>query len=148
MENTEVRISFEQNIVVLPLDSILPLKQVTDSIKSLSKYKRIAQSITEVGIIEPLVVSRNVDENGKCLLLDGHSRRAILIDSGEVSARCILAHDDEAFTYNKRINHLATVQEHYMIVRALERGVSEEKLANALNVNIQQIKRRRTLDRK
>ncbi len=67
------------------------------------------------------------------------------MDSGETTARCLLAHDDEAFTYNKRINHLATIQEHYMIVRALERGVSEEKLANALNVNIQQIKRRRTL---
>jgi ParB-like chromosome segregation protein Spo0J len=145
MENSDVRISFEQNIVVLPLLSILPLKQVPDSIKSISKYKRIAQSIAEVGIIEPLVVSQNVDENGKYLLLDGHSRRAILMDSGETTARCILAHDDEAFTYNKRINHLATVQEHFMIVRALERGVSEEKLANALNVNIQQIKRRRTL---
>ena len=24
--------------------------------------------------------------------------------------------DDEAFTYNKRVNRLATVQEHYMIV--------------------------------
>jgi len=131
--------------VVLLLSSILPLKQVPDSVKNVVKYKRIAQSIAEVGVIEPLVVSQQVDENGKYLLLDGHSRRAILMDSGETTARCILAHDDEAFTYNKRINHLATVQEHFMIVRALERGVSEEKLAKALNVNIHQIKRRRTL---
>ena len=43
------------------------------------------------------------------------------------TVRCIFAHDDETFTYNKRINHLATIQEHFMIVRALARGVSEEK---------------------
>ncbi|WP_243637653.1 MULTISPECIES: hypothetical protein [Brevundimonas] len=40
----------------------------------------------------------------------------------------------ESFTYNKRVNRLATIQEHYMIVRALERGVPEEKLARELNV--------------
>ena len=53
--------------------------------------------------------------------------------------------DDEAYTYNKRINRLATVQEHFMIVRAIERGVSEDKLANALNLDVKAINRRRTL---
>lgn len=145
MEPNEVRIAFEQNIVVLSIDSILPLKQVSDLIKGTSKYRKIAQSIAEIGIIEPLVVSQRPDEDGKYLLLDGHARRDILIELGVTSVRCILALDDEAFTYNKRINHLATVQEHFMIVRALERGVSEEKLARALDVNILHIKRRRAL---
>jgi len=57
----------------------------------------------------------------------------------------VFADDDEAFTYNKRVNRLATVQEHYMIVKAIERGVSEEKLARALNVDIKRIKTKRTL---
>jgi len=56
-----------------------------------------------------------------------------------------VADDDEAFTYNKRVNRLATIQEHYMIVRALERGVSEEKLARALDMDVKSIKRRRSL---
>jgi RepB plasmid partitioning protein len=55
------------------------------------------------------------------------------------------SNDDEAFTYNKRVNRLATVQEHYMIVKAIERGVSEDKLARALNVDIKRIKTKRTL---
>jgi hypothetical protein len=59
--------------------------------------------------------------------------------------RCLVASDDEAFTYNKRINRLATIQEHYMILRAIKNGVSEEKLARALDLNIAQIQRRRTL---
>ena len=145
MATTEIRIAFEQNILVLPLESILPLKKVSDTVKKTSKYRRIAKSIVEIGVIEPLIVSQQSDESGKHLLLDGHARLAVLIDLGESSVRCIVAFDDEAFTYNKRINHLATVQEHFMITRALERGVSEEKLAKALDVNIKHIKRRRTL---
>lgn len=145
MDNVAVKIAFEEGIVVVPFEAILPLKQVSEETKKLVRYKRVAQSIAEVGLIEPLVVSRQPDENGKHLLLDGHWRRAALLDRGETSARCILAHDDETFTYNKRINHLATIQEYFMIVRALARGVSEEKLAKALDVNIGHIKRRRAM---
>ena len=66
-------------------------------------------------------------------------------DLGSSEAPCLIADDDEAFTYNKRVNRLATIQEHYMIVKAIERGVSEEKLARALNVDIKRIKTKRTL---
>lgn len=127
------------------MEDILPLKQVPDSIKATSKYRRIAQSIAEIGVIEPLVVAQARDSERKYLLLDGHSRRTILAENGVSSVRCIISHDDEAFTYNKRINHLATVQEHFMIVKALDRGVSEEKLARALDVKIGHIQRRKTL---
>jgi hypothetical protein len=44
---------------------------------------------------------------------------------------CLLATDDEAFTYDKRINRLAPIQEHIMIIRAIERGVSEQRIARA-----------------
>jgi hypothetical protein len=43
------------------------------------------------------------------------------------------------------VSRLATVQEHYMILRALERGVPEERLAKALDVNVDAIRRRRDL---
>ena len=52
---------------------------------------------------------------------------------------------DEGYTYNKRVNRLATVQEHYMILRALERGVPEERLAKALDIKIESIRRKRDL---
>jgi hypothetical protein len=35
--------------------------------------------------------------------------------------------DDEAFTYNKRISRIAPIQEHRMILKAIERGVSGGK---------------------
>jgi hypothetical protein len=43
------------------------------------------------------------------------------------------------------VNRLATVQEHLMILRSLERGVSEERLARALDLDINTIRRKRDL---
>lgn len=139
-----VKLAFERELVVTRLDQILPTRQVTDHVKNTVKYRRIAQSIREIGVIEPLVVARSAQVEG-LMLLDGHIRHAILQDLGETETRCLLARDDEAFTYNKRINRLATIQEHYMIVRAIERGVSEEKIARALDVDAKSIRRRRSL---
>src|SRR6266851_3750672 len=140
-----VKIAFEQRIQVLPLTVLLPLRAVAPELKESVKYKRIMRSIAEVGIIEPLVVARSEDQKGRYLLLDGHLRLAVLGDVGAREVRCLVADDDEAFTYNKRISRLATVQEHLMIVRAIERGVSEDKIAKALNMDVKAIRRRRTM---
>jgi hypothetical protein len=140
-----VKAAFDKQIVVLPIGAILPLHTTSFSMKQSAKYHRIAHSINEVGIIEPLVVAPLREGQRQHLLLDGHLRYTILCDQGVEEARCLVADDDEAFTYNKRVNRLATIQEHYMIVRALERGVSEEKLARALDIDVKGIKRRRNL---
>jgi hypothetical protein len=140
-----VKVAFDRQIVVLSLEAILPLRSVSFQLKQSAKYLRIAHSISEVGVIEPLVVAPIRQGQLQHLLLDGHLRHAILCEKGVTETSCLIADDDEAFTYNKRINRLATIQEHYMIVRALERGVSEEKLARALNLDVKGIKRRRTL---
>lgn len=140
-----VKAAFEDEIVRVRTTDMLLLRSVPDNVRQSSKFRRIAQSVAEVGVIEPLVVARAKGERGKFLLLDGHVRHAILVDAGETEITCLIANDDEAFTYNKRVNRLATVQEHFMILRALNRGVSEEKLAKALNVDVKHLKRRRTL---
>jgi len=140
----EVRLAFERRIVTLPLPSILPLKQVPATIKKSVKYRRIEKSIMEVGVIEPIVVASQPD-GGQYMLLDGHLRYSVLVGRGDREALCLIASDDEAFTYNKRVNRLSTVQEHFMLVRALEKGVSEERLAKALDVDVRLIRRRKTM---
>lgn len=145
MTEKRVQVAFEPDIVVLPLATLLPLKQITDVVKASPRYRTIAQSIQEVGVVEPLVVYCKADQRGRRLLLDGSLRRAILLGKGEKAAECLLATDDEAFTYNKRVSRLAIVQEHFMILRAIERGVSEKRIAKALNVDIEHIKRRRKM---
>ena len=78
-------------------------------------------------------------------MLDGHLRLEVLKDLGEANALCLIATDDEAYTYNNRINRLAIIQEHRMILKAIERGVSEDRLAAVLNVNTDNIRRKRRL---
>jgi hypothetical protein len=140
----EVRIAFEPQVHVIRLDSILPSRMLSAAVKETVKYKRIATSVAHLGLVEPLVVAKQ-GSNGTYLLLDGHVRLSALRDQGADDARCLIATDDEGFTYNKRVNRLATIQEHYMIVRALDRGVSEEKLARALDVDVKVIRARRDL---
>lgn len=139
-----VRIAFDPEVIELPVSSILPTRKLPPRVKTTVKYQRIAASIAEVGVIEPLSVFPQAGTT-HYILLDGHLRFEAQLEHGTDKVRCIVEHDDEAFTHNKRVNRLATIQEHLMIVRAIERGVSEEKLARALNVDIQLIKRRRTL---
>ena len=79
------------------------------------------------------------------MLLDGHIRLMALRDLGHVEAACLVATDDEMYTYNNRLNRLATVQEHYMIRRAIDRGVSPDRLAKALSVDVSQIMKKMTL---
>jgi len=143
MSTEEVKIAFERRVRVLPISAILPSRVLSTAVKKTIKYKRIITSVAEVGLIEPLSVA--AQPSGQYLLLDGHVRLDGLQAIGATEAQCVVATDDEAFTYNKRINRLATIQEHYMIVRALDRGVPPEKLARALSVDVRVIKARRHL---
>ena len=116
---------------------------MSDAIRKTPKYAQIAASIREVGIVEPPVVARDRSDPGKYLLLDGHLRIEVLKDMGETDVVCLVSTDDEAFTYNKRVNRLAMIQEHRMILKAVERGVPEERIAKALNVDVHSITRKR-----
>lgn len=140
-----VHMAFERTSLRIAFSDIQPLRLVSAAVKKTSKYAQIAASIKDVGIIEPPVVARDRSDHGKYLLLDGHLRIEILKEMGETAAVCLIATDDEAFTYNKRINRIAIVQEHKMILMAIKDGVPEARIASALNVNVDYIRRKRAL---
>lgn len=138
----DVKMAFRQDGLTLRLTDIVPTKQVTPAMRTSVKYKQIAASIAEIGIIEPLVVYPLAGQAGKYVLLDGHIRLDVLKQREEVEVRCIVSTEEEGFIYNKKVNHLATIQEHYMILKAIENGVSEQRIAKALNVNVAHIRRK------
>jgi hypothetical protein len=140
-----IKLAFEEASLRIPIDAILPLRSVPATIKKSVKYGQIAASIAEVGIIEPPVVARDAADVDRYHLLDGHLRLEIMQERGETHIVCLVATEDEAFTYNKRISRIATIQEHRMILNAVKKGVSEERLARALNVNIAHIRMKRNL---
>lgn len=142
-----VKIAFEANFVVLPINAILPVHTLRKTVKASQKYRQITASVREVGLVEAPVVARDKNQPNIFLLLDGHLRIEILKDLGKTEVECLISTDDEAFTYNKRISRLAAVQEYKMIRRAIERGVPEEKIAKALDINVQSVQRKvRLLD--
>lgn len=141
----ELKIAFETSSLRIPLSQIQPLREVSDRVRKSVKYNQIAASIKEVGIIEPPVVVRDRADPELFHLLDGHLRIEISKEQGINAVVCLVATDDEAFTYNKRVNRLAIIQEHKMIMTAIQKGVPEERLARALNVNISSIRSRRRL---
>jgi len=130
---------------MLGVSDILPLRSVSETIKRTPKYGQIAASIREIGLVEPLVVARHKQSAGKYLLLDGHLRLEVLRALGAETVQCLISTDDEAFTYNRRINRLAIIQEHRMILKAIERGAPEERIAKALNIEVNTLRARKQL---
>ena len=121
------------------------MKKLWPGARATEKYKRIVASIQEVGIIEPLVVYPHAGSSGQYILLDGVVRLDILKELGEESVECIVALDDEAYTYNHKVSQLSAIQEHFMIMEAIRRGASEDRIAKALNVDVASIRRKRDL---
>lgn len=140
-----MRIGFEHQTRRIPIDALIPLKILRPGIKLTAKYKQIASSVAAVGLIEIPVVTTNSKQPGTYFLLDGLLRIEVLKDRGDTDVECLIATDDEAYTYNKEINRLAAVQEHRMIVRAIERGASETQIAEALNMDTSSVRRRSRL---
>lgn len=131
-----VKLGFEDIPLLLDIACIQPLRLVPPAIKESPNYHRIVSSIGDVGIIEPPVVARDASDRGKFLLLDGHLRIEALKDRGETRVSCLVSLDDEAYTYNKRVNRIAIIQEHRMILKAVERGAPESRIAKALNIDV------------
>lgn len=140
-----IELRFERETRKIAIADITPLRLVTETIRKTKKFEQIRSSIQQAGLVEHPVVAHDRSDPRKYLLLDGHLRLAILQDMDVAEVTCIIATDDEAYTYNKRVNRLAIIQEHRMILNAIERGVSEEVLAKVLDVNISNIRTKRRL---
>ena len=140
-----VTVGFEPESVTIPIADILPLRLVDGSARKRRKFRQIAAAVREIGIVQPPMVARRSDGKHKYLLLDGHLRIEILKDLGIDSVACLVSLDDEAVTYNRQVNRLSPLQEHKMILKVIERGVPEERIAQALNVNVTTIRTKRDL---
>lgn len=137
--------SFEAETQIIRLDDIQPLHLVSEKARKSHKFRQIQSSIQKIGLVEPPVVVPDKDAPGKFLLLDGHLRVDVLHAIGRTTVECLIAKDDEAFTYNKRVSRIATIQEHRMIIKAIEGGVPEQLIAETMNVNVAQIKLKKRL---
>ncbi|HAV1709707.1 TPA: ParB N-terminal domain-containing protein, partial [Enterobacter hormaechei subsp. steigerwaltii] len=133
-----IKLRFGDNFIYLDTNKLTPSKELLENVKRSHKYHQIVTSIESLGIIEPIIVFYD-KENDVTKILDGHLRVEALKDLGIEKAPCILSSIDDAFTPNKQVNHINVVEEHRMIMKSLAK-VSMEKLSAALGISIESIK--------
>jgi hypothetical protein len=141
----EIELGFSMEPVSVPFSNILSSRSIPDNLSTSRKFIQIRSSIKEIGLIEPLSITPIIKKTDHHMLLDGHMRLIAMRELGFNEAPCLVAKDDESYTYNSRINRLSTIQEHFMIRRAIERGVSANRLAEVLSVDISHIYKKMTL---
>lgn len=73
--------------------------------------------------------------NGEHKILDGHLRIESLKDLKITHAHCLISPVEDTYSYNKRVNHLTLLQEQRMLLKAVESGVSVEKLCAVLGLS-------------
>lgn len=139
-----IKQGFREKLIELSVAELLPTKNISISVKHGRKYAQVLASIREIGLIEAPVVSP-LKKGKEYLLLDGHLRVMALKELKIDRVSCLISTDDESYTYNKYISRLSAIQEHRMIVKALQSGVSEQKLASALNLDTRTIRNKKYL---
>ena len=141
----KVALACRPEVLLIPLNKLLPMRLLDDRVRKTAKFKCIEASLRELGVIEPLVVFPQPNNDGAFMLLDGLVRFTILKKLGETSAKCLISNDDEGYTYNHKVNRLSAIQEHFMLLQAIKNGVTEDRIARALNVNLASIRQKRDL---
>jgi hypothetical protein len=136
---SQMHLGFVPDPVTVAFENLLPSHKAPDGLAQSRKFKQIMSSIDAIGLIEPLTIAKADKATGMHLLLDGHIRMLALQELGFSDAPCLIAKDDESYTYNNRINRLSTIQEHFMICRAVERGVTPARLAKSLELDLEHI---------
>jgi ParB-like chromosome segregation protein Spo0J len=143
MTTPTLKAAFEFEGITVRLDNLLPSRPFSEKEKDSMKYRSLLASIQEVGIVEPISVFPQ--KGGKFLILDGHARIEALRERGIAEARCLVASQDESYTYNKKVNRVPPIQANKMILKALDAGVPEERIARALNISVSTVRGHRSM---
>jgi hypothetical protein len=137
-----VKAAFESQPVVLQLDALCSSRPLPHTATLNRKFLQILASVATVGLVEPLIVVRGADKEAAFRILDGRLRVEALRRLGLTEALCLIATDDEAYTYNRHISRLTSAQDARMIAKAIERGVPRERIALVLGIDVNTVKRR------
>ncbi|RZF23423.1 RepB plasmid partition [Paraburkholderia sp. UYCP14C] len=140
-----LKAAFESQPIMLQLNALESTRPLPDTATSSRKFLQILASIATIGLVEPLIVVRVERDDDRFRILDGRLRIEALRRLGMNEAMCLIATDDEAYTYNKHISRLTSAHDARMIAKAIERGVPRERIASVLGIEINTVKRRASL---
>ena len=138
----KLSLAFQTLFVRIPLLRIDNPRPLSWHERTDKKYRQIEASVQAIGLVEPLVVIKEVA--GRFRLLDGRKRLHALQKLGARATHCLIATEDDCYTYNRRTNYLSPIAEHQMIAKALQTN-SEETISKALGVSVRTILWKRDL---
>jgi len=141
----DIETGFLMKGAIVPLTHIVPKKTITPKIRASQKYRQIVATIRYAGLVESVIVFPMPDRPGYYLLIDGHLRVDVLLALGATETYCLFSKDDESFTYNHKVNRPTPVQEHFMILNIIKSGMPEAEIAQALDVDVENIRMKRDL---
>lgn len=124
---------FNNHFHLYPIANLSPSRSIPVNVRSSNKYKQILTSIAEIGLIEPIIIF--ITDYGEHKILDGHLRIEALKDLATSHAHCLISPVEDTYSYNKRVNHLTILQEQRMLQKAVESGVSVDKLCAVLGLS-------------
>ncbi|WP_341313575.1 plasmid partitioning protein RepB C-terminal domain-containing protein [Paraburkholderia sp. IMGN_8] len=137
-----LKAAFESQPVMLQLNALNSSRPLPKTATAGKKFLQILASIAAIGLVEPLIVLRIAGDKDAFHILDGRLRVEALRRLGSTEGLCLIATDDEAYTYNKHISRLTSAQDARMIAKAIERGVPRERIALVLGIEVNTVKRR------
>ena len=137
-----IKLSCQPEGLLVTVDKLLPTRIVGAHAKKTAKYKCILASVAELGLVEPLIVYPEHSTAGVFMVLDGNVRLEVAKDLKWTHVPCLVSLSDESYTYNHKVNRLAAIQEHFMIAKAVKNGVSQQRIAKSLNVDVASIMRK------
>lgn len=140
----KVQLGFLLELAAIPIANLVPTKPVTKERRASEMYKKVAASVKAEGLSEAPVVARD-GRSSRYFILDGHVRVEALKETGVTEVLCLISTDDEGYTYNQCVSRISPVQANRMITNAIANGVSEERIAKALNLSVSTIQRSRTM---
>lgn len=130
-----LRQAFASETRMLKLKDLNFITPIPASALTSKKFLQILASVATVGLVEPVAVIEDSDHAGSFRVLDGRLRVEALRRLNRDDAPCMTATDDESYTYNRHISRLTPVQDARMIARAIEHGVSQERIATVLGIS-------------
>ncbi|WP_233888039.1 plasmid partitioning protein RepB C-terminal domain-containing protein [Paraburkholderia flagellata] len=140
-----LKYGFDSQPVVVQISALRSTRPLPHNALSTKKFLQILASVATVGLIEPVIVTRDAVDSNIYRILDGRLRVEALRRLSRTDATCLIASDDEAYTYNKHVNKLTPAQDARMIARAIARGVESERIATVLGIDINTVRRRANL---
>ena len=141
----KVKAAFDINGVSIALEKILPTRKIRPGSVNSAPYRRILASVKKIGIIEPLIVYPVKGEPDTYMLLDGHIRLDVLKSLNVKEVFCLISTDDEGYTYNHKVNRVSPIYEHFMVMKAIENGVSEQEIASTLDIDVSKVRQKKKM---